>query len=57
MWPKNVYKCDDNQISFHKGERRNFPFCRSPQIYNDEPKFQTQFLMFAVKVKRGHNVT
>ena len=44
-------KCDAHQISFNKGERRNCPFCRSPQIYDDEPKFKTQLLMFADKGK------
>ena len=44
-------KCDAHQISFNKGERRNCPFCRSPEIYDDEPKFQTQLLMFAEKGK------
>ena len=44
-------KCDANQISFNKGERRNCPFCRSPEIYENEPKAQSQLLMFAEKGK------
>ena len=49
---KMCKKCNDNQISFRKGERRgNCPFCRSPEIYQSEPKFLSQLLMFAEKGK------
>ena len=35
-------KCDANQINLNTGERSNCPFCRSPEIYGDDPKFQSQ---------------
>ena len=45
-------KCSVSQKSYKKkGERRNCPFCRTPEIYDNEPKFQSQLLLWAEKGK------
>ena len=37
---RNVLKCADKQDKYTtNGERKNCPYCRSPEIYPGEPKY------------------
>ena len=36
-------KCTDNDL-ISRGERQNCPFCRTPGIYDHEPKCESQFV-------------
>ena len=44
-------KCNARQKLTSRGERRCCPFCRTPEIYQNEPKFESQLLFWAEKVK------
>ena len=44
-----------NRLVPNRGERRVCPFCRSPEIYDSEPMYQSQLLKFAEKGKSWAN--
>ena len=44
-------KCDANQILTNKGKEQNCPFCRTPAIYANDPKYESQVLIWAEKGK------